>query len=650
MNRIRNFINNYIPYKSLLVWFFLTIIITFILELGNQPNFTGLTFILDYKKIFIINCSIVAGVLSLAFLFPRKVIAFSILSSILLLLGFANFAIQFFRGTPLIYLDLFSIKDGLSIMDQYVSLPTLISVVVTLVLVVIGMVYIYRFAQVNYKKKMIFSALFVIVVGLARDHVISLGQQKSWVYDNTWDLVLNARENGFAYSFLRSYELSIVDEPTLYEKSILQKIVTRDDQEFNQERTPNIIFYQLESFMDPLLFENITLSGDPIAMYRELSENFTSGTLKVPAYGGGTVRTEFEVVSGMSMQFFAPGEIPYNNIARRNVIETPAFVLKDQGYTSSYLHNFEGSFYNRNQVYSNLGFDYFISAEYMETMEVLEYFPSDVHLITKIIEVLESTEKQDFIFGVGVEGHGSYWPNYFGDTSHIYIEGEHSEDDLRSLKFYIDELYGIDQSIKRLVEYIFSSEEDTILVLYSDHNPSFSSANITTSQEDLYLTSYVIVDNMGLAKQDEDLYAYQLSSKVFELIELYGGELPLFHQTMKENRDYINYLELLQYDLSFGQYYSNNGIHPYNKSTLQFGLQPISITNTMTTSKESVIKGENFTFASMVFVNGKKVETTFISTNELQISVKLSKGDEVAIGQASRYDAILSMSEHYIVN
>lgn len=648
MNRLRNFIKNYIPYKSIIVWGVLTILLTLLLELGNQPNFSGLTFVLDYKKIFVVNCSIVAGILSIAFLFPRKILAFSILSTSILLLGFANFAIQVFRGSPLIYLDFFSIKDGLSIIDQYISLPTLILGVIVLLLLIVGMVYLYRFKQSNYKKKMIFSALFVIVVAMARGQVIELAQRKQWVYDNTWDLVLNARENGFAYSFLRSYELSIVDEPTLYEKDTLLKIVSGEHENTSSNR-PNIIFYQLESFMDPYLFENVTLSGDPIETYRMLSENFSSGSLRVPAYGGGTVRTEFEVVSGMSMQFFAPGEIPYNNIARRNVIETPAFVLQDLDYTSSYVHNFEGSFYNRNQVYSNLGFDLFISAEYMETMEELEYFPSDVHLITKIIEVLESTEDQDFIFGVGVEGHGSYWPSYVGDTSNIYVASELDYGDRQSIKFYIDELYGIDQSIKTLVDYIFSSEEDTILVLYSDHLPAFSSSEITISQEDYYLTSYVIVDNMGLEKQDQDLASYQLSSKVFEMIDLYGGKLPIFHQTYKEDTDYISYLELLQYDVSFGQYYSNNSIHPYHKSTLQFGLHPIFITSTSSTSKESIIKGEYFTYASVVFVNGKKVETTFINNNELRINEQLSKDDEVSIGQASRYDSILSMSDTYKV-
>ena len=103
-------------------------------------------------------------------------------------------------------------------------------------------------------------------------------------------------------------------------------------EDINSEIKPNIVIIQLESFINPNWITDITLNQNPVSNFEKLSEEFTSGLLAVPALGGGTANTEFEVITGMSTDFFGTGEFPFNTIASKKTIPSLAYTLKDLGY------------------------------------------------------------------------------------------------------------------------------------------------------------------------------------------------------------------------------------------------------------------------------------------------------------------------------
>ena len=67
---------------------------------------------------------------------------------------------------------------------------------------------------------------------------------------------------------------------------------------------PNVLFVQLESFFDPIEYEDLQMSEDPIPNLRKMFENYSSGYFKVPSVGAGTANTEFEVLTGMNLRYF----------------------------------------------------------------------------------------------------------------------------------------------------------------------------------------------------------------------------------------------------------------------------------------------------------------------------------------------------------
>ena len=131
------------------------------------------------------------------------------------------------------------------------------------------------------------------------------------------------------------------------------------------EELPNIIFVQLETYFDPTEIKWIECSEDPIPNQRKMYEEFSSGYFKVPSVGAGTANTEFEVLTGMNMRYFGPGEYPYKTYAKTKLIESAASALQELGYGACALHNNGGNFYSRAEVFNHMGFDHYTSKEFM---------------------------------------------------------------------------------------------------------------------------------------------------------------------------------------------------------------------------------------------------------------------------------------------
>ena len=168
---------------------------------------------------------------------------------------------------------------------------------------------------------------------------------------------------------------------------------------------------QLESFFDPAEVEFYQLSKDPIPFLRSLFENYSTGYFKVPSVGAGTANTEFEVLTGMNMRYFGPGEYPYKTKLKSEVCESAATALSALGYGAHAIHNNGGNFYSRARVYNNTGFDSFTSKEFMNILQTTPKgwvdgrHPGPEH----ITDALDSDRPAGLsCSAISVQGHGDY--------------------------------------------------------------------------------------------------------------------------------------------------------------------------------------------------------------------------------------------------
>ena len=70
----------------------------------------------------------------------------------------------------------------------------------------------------------------------------------------------------------------------------------------------------------------------------------------------------------MSQHDFGVSEYPYKTVLKSKASESICNDLAQIGYTSHAVHNNTATFYGRNKVFSNLGFDTFTSVEYMNNI------------------------------------------------------------------------------------------------------------------------------------------------------------------------------------------------------------------------------------------------------------------------------------------
>lgn len=639
--------------KNLSMWIFTSISVLLVIEAMQRGSLIkSLIFMKDYFGMFLLNVGIVLSITSIAFLFKRTKSVFIFLNFLILLFSFIGATVIKFRGTPLTAADVYSINDGFTIVQKYFGPIEMLIAAILLILVITLIVVLFKKEkkQKNIKKRKN-TLIFIIPAIIFTIGIYQYNNIKGNIKLYRWDLNITYGVNGYLVSFIDSAAELKATKPETYTKNRINEI----ENELNNieiptmsvDEKPNIIVVQLESFFDPYRLKGIEFSGDPISNVRSLKDNSISGLIRVPCFGGGTVRSEFEVLTGYSANNLAPGEIPNNTILKRKSLESMAYILSKQGYQTTAVHNYLGNFYNRDEVYSNLGFDNFVALEYMSDVKTKFNYPSDMSNLPVMKEIIEKEEPQ-FIFNVAVESHGGYSKNYKSDK--FDVKGNLSDEENSEIQEYIDKLYEVDQYVKELVEYVNNSGEPTIIAMYGDHLPAFSAIynEEIYPQNEKYDTEYFIWSNMGVEKNTKNIDAYQLSTYIFDEAGINGGIMPNFHRTYMEKENYEEYLNNLQFDQLHGENYLI-GKNIYEKSNMVLGLNQVEIDKAYIDGDNLIVEGKNFTQASTVLVNGKAIQTAY-ETNEKLVAIGFKDNiKKVQVGQEGRYGKMLSKTEYIAI-
>ncbi|PHV70496.1 hypothetical protein CS063_10430 [Sporanaerobium hydrogeniformans] len=651
-------INKHTNYsKELWVNVLVCLIVPFIVAFGLEFIARGLKeamyFTKEYPKSFLLNGFLMMALLSPAIFARRAHLAAALWALPWALASFASYVLSKVRGVPFIWSDLYSMGDGMSIASQYLTKPIILRLGA---LIVLGGVLLVVFYKLKFKRytihwsKKLFIFFLLIIVGVGGISYLK-GQKVVQIIE--WDTMQSYKRNGFAYSFMGSFLSTFRKAPEQYSKETIEEIMAgMNEAPVDDEDMPNIIMVQLEGVFDPTTLKGVTYSGDPIPNIRKYLNSTYSGRIQVPTLGGGTARTEFEVLAGINMDYLSPGEIPYNSgMVNKGPIETLAYIFKDKGYATTGIHNFEGNFYSRHTAFKNLGFDKFISMETMNNVDRSKDYPKDDVLVDYIKKSLESTSEKDFIFTIAVETHGPY--NYEYDPLKTkspikVISNAYEKRAIDQLQNYIDRLHGTDAFVGALADYIDSLTEETILVVYSDHYPALDVLEDVGS-EDKYQTPYFIMSNMNniVKRQHHDMEAYQLGTEMLELIDMSGGIMNNFHTTYREEEDYLVKLEQLQYDMLFGKKYSTHKKNLYEPTIIQLGLEQVEIEDVTYEGNQIVITGKGFTDSSHIFLGDKLIETEFVSETKLIGQVDKEENKPVVIKQLGRNDKAIVASEAF---
>lgn len=619
-------------------------------------------YLVQSPLVFCYNTLLICATLSISFFFKRRKFARFFLIALWLAVGVTDYVLLQFRTTPFTAIDLLLLDSAFSIMGHYLSVFQIILVVLAILLLVGLGIYLFLHTKKETAGTSRIYAGLVFGLFLFTSIVTTNGFMSCGILErNFGNLAQSFHINGLPYCFFSSIFNTGISKPVSYSPEeidrIISTITSSPAPNVTQNPTtvtpiptaspeassdpfgktpekvstphPNFVFLQLESFFDPTYINDSAFSSDPVPNFRRMKENFSSGFLTVPSIGAGTANTEFELLTGISLDFFGPGEYPYKTVLKDTACESLAYNLSSLGLTAHAIHNNDGTFYERNLVFSNLGFHTFTPIEYMGTCQTTPLGWAKDDILTKyIIDALNSTDGQDFIYAISVQGHGAYPKEPILENPAIRINAlpEELKDSYYEILYYVNQLHEMDLFLARLTSFLEEYNEDVVLVLYGDHLPTFPFTDEILANGSVYETEYVIWTNHPISEPvEKDVEAYALSAHVLNLYDIHEGLFTRFHQVHAESETYLDDMKLLAYDVLYGTYESYDGELPYTPTDLQLGLIPIRVQGARLHKKPDShiclhINGNGFTSYSTAYINGEKCATTFINPQLLSVT------------------------------
>lgn len=664
--------------------------VVFVVELVSRRSFgSAVEFLDQHSWAFLYNMFLVFCSLILVYLVRRRTFLRVIISGFWLFLGIVNGCVLSNRVTPFGYTDLKCLPElfAMSNTNYFTTEQT--------TMVIVGVSSFFALCLFLFLKGPKFRGeLHFVAVPIAFVATLFIGipittqaAQSSNVLTGYFANIAQGYENyGFIYGFSCSVVDRGMDKPKDYSEETIDHIMKKvnkkksetdyvpagekksskgkqdsrpkkNNKKKNKEKQPNVICVLLESFCDPEEIRFLKTNKDPIPTFHKLEKKYSTGYLTVPVVGAGTANTEFEILTGMSMQHFGTGEYPYKTILKETDCESVASDLSSLGYGTHVVHNNGGNFYSRVNAFSMMGFDDFTSKE---MMDITEYTPSgswpeDFIMVDETMKALDSTPDQaDFTYIITVGSHGDYPKEKVIMDPPYRVKEMEDEGVTNQWTYYINQLNEVDRFMNQLIEAVEKRKEDTVIVFFGDHLPTMGLEDKDMKSNDIYKTKYVTWNNMGLQKKDVDLTAYQLLASITDSVGIHEGTIMNYHQTQmnqKKKKAYKEGLKQLQYDILYGKRYCYDGEDAYPASDLIMGTQEVVIDTVCDAQDRDkvLITGENFTRWSRVFVNGERVPTKYFTGRLLAINKEdLKDGDTVVVNQLGSEDTVFRSSNEVV--
>lgn len=384
----------------------------------------------------------------------------------------------------------------------------------------------------------------------------------------TWRPLESYYTEGFLPCFVSATQTIIPSKPKGYDeddaKKLVEKYAARYDksdaatsegraaaeQQFDDEK-PTVITIMNETFSDLSIYQNLHTDYQGPQFFKSLSDTLQRGTLYVSAYGGGTANTEFEYLTGDSMAFLGSGVYPYTIYDMQNQ-ENLAAQFKKLGYATTAMHPNHGSNWNRSNVYSQFGFDTFLTINDFQDAEKLRGMVTDRATYDKILDLLNSNSDPQFIFDVTMQNHSGYDTGLLpaDKEQHYTIDGVNDP----NVDEYLSLIQESDEALKYFVGQLEKLDRKVVLVFFGDHQPFFpdryneawfQGEDAGLHAERLWQTDYIIWANYDVAGRDQVSANVPLSTNYLgsSLMELIGAPLTDYekaHLSLREAMPAIN--------------------------------------------------------------------------------------------------------------
>ena len=576
------------------------------LNLGRHPNEALLSAALAW---------VVLGLL--ISLTGRLWVSAALLLALTLTLGFTNRLKLEFRREPLFPSDI-SFGGQVGFLSSVVGRGTILALLLLVALSVFAVLLVGRLASRrfikiegrNRRQRLILvgcrvvaavACLSVLVYasGFNRpENRLRRAYEATGAFWVPYDQSANYHVNGFVAGLLYNTAVQAMETPTDYTRGTMRRIAEKytalatrmnAGRDANALDGVNVVMVLSESFSDPTRLEGVQLNDDPIPYTHSLMEQTESGTMLAQGIGGGTANMEFEALTGMSIQQFAPQmQIPYQMLVP-GYSSFPSAVgyFRAHRHDAVAIHPFNTSMYQRRTVYSTLGFQKFVFDDTMQSRKKVpaSNYISDAAAFHEVEHQIAASSQPLFVNLVTMQNH-TPWKSLAKEPFSVSGLATAEESHLPDVEAYVRGINHSDQALRELVAHLSSSHEKTVVLLYGDHLPSLwpASVHAANGERRMHETPFVLWSNFSALPRKHVTIAspthflpmildavnapippyYALLDAVARkvpamdsiwMLDPDGNQLDESHLS-KSAREVLHDYRLVQYDLSIGRRYS----------------------------------------------------------------------------------------------
>lgn len=543
---------------------------------------TTLKFLIKKPNILLFNIIICTILFTLVFLVLKKSYISMILhGSILYILS----CIEYFKyktsGSHLVISDLLMTKN-LSDVGKFASLKVTYPLVINFILLTFYIFLTYKNnLTLNFSlKKRVSSCVFIsllIIVTLTTSissNIFSIFEIETKAATNILESNEQFNDIGFLPYLTKTTSenlMDIVNPPENYSYDSIKKLLsvsgTTTTSESISKSFPNVVFIMSESFSDFRVFNSLNIDDSIYSNFDAVGAEGYIGNCIVPTFGGYTTRTEFELLTGLPTYAINTPSVPQNLLKKQEIIDTFPSYFKSLGYNTAYIHPFSKTFYDRDTLYTEYGFDnlYFDDNMTVETENFRRYI-SDKSVFNQIKDVLQKNENPSYIFATTMQNHQPY----YGETA----EGEDQ------LSYYLEGVKRTSYELREFTNWLKEFNEDVLLVFVGDHFPFFTpddnvynrlgisddNANLIYNQKYILWNNY---DSSILNRDINTISAFYIPYIVTDLINSKNtdfiktmknimNEYPLYSPSIQSSDSRNEILDLITYDKVIGENYSSD--------------------------------------------------------------------------------------------
>lgn len=274
---------------------------------------------------------------------------------------------------------------------------------------------------------------------------------------------------------------------------------------------PDIFIIQSESLFDP---QTIVGMDTQVLMpnWHRLAARGIHGGLVSPAFGGITIRAEFEVLTGYPMRAFPTVQYPYYGLVRSGINSLPQD-LDGMGYTTTVAHPHKAGFWNRKTVMQRLGFQQllFDDNDALRDLRIRGRYPADDAFFDHLLALPVGRQPQ-FVFGITMENHGPWGKQRVPEDSEalrIPLPPGLKPQGTKELQAYLWHVIEGDRALGAFADALLKRPRPTYLVVYGDHLPAlkktYKDIDFVNGQEaHAQDVPFFIVSNQSLSPRQID--------------------------------------------------------------------------------------------------------------------------------------------------